>query len=102
MSFVLLLLGLLSGGLICLLVVHTTLDAASLSINTLQQRNATKAQRVQELQQQVAGERSPSVIAREAAALGMRPLQAPTYINLRTHKIETARNAAVSLPGSSR
>jgi hypothetical protein len=102
MSFVLLLLGLLGGGLVCLLVVHTTLDAASLSISRLQQHNAAQAQWVQELQQRVAGERSPSVIAREAARLGMRPQHVPTFLDLRTHKIATSRHAAASLHGSNR
>jgi hypothetical protein len=87
MSFVLLVLGLLGGGLVCLLVVNTTLAAASISITRLQQQNATRLQQVQTLQQQVASESSPSVIEREATRLGMRPAQVPTFIDLRTGTI---------------
>lgn len=87
MSFVLLVLGLLGGGLISLLVVNTTLAAASISISRLQQHNSAQIQLVQELQQQVASERSPAVIEREAARLGMRTQQLPSFVDLRTRKI---------------
>jgi len=87
MSFVLLVLGLLGGGLVCLLVVNTTLAAASIGISRLQQQNAARLQQVQELQQQVATEGSPSVIEKEAARLGMRPEQVPAFVNLRTAAI---------------
>jgi hypothetical protein len=86
MSFVLLVLGLLGGGLICLLVVNTTLAAASIGITRLQQDNSAKVQLIQELQQQVASDRSSAVIAREAARLGMRARQQP-FIDLRTATI---------------
>jgi hypothetical protein len=70
---VLLLLGLLGGSLVCLLVVNTTLAANSIRIGDLQQANVNGGQRIAELQQQVAAERSPAVIAREARLLHMRP-----------------------------
>jgi hypothetical protein len=88
---VLLLLGLLGGGIICLLVVQTTFAAASISISRLEQQNATQTQRVQELQQQVTGEGTPTVIEREATRLGMRPVRTLTFVDLRTHAIVTAR-----------
>jgi cell division protein FtsB len=91
MSFVLLVLGLLGGGLVCLLVVNTTLAAASISISRLQQRNASAVQQIQQLQQQVGSERSDAVLAREAKRLGMRPVQAPSFVNLRTGKIAEGR-----------
>ena len=59
---------LLGGGLVCLLVINTTLAAASYRINNLQQSNAQAAQRVQELQQQVATEESPGSIEQRALA----------------------------------
>jgi cell division protein FtsL len=91
MSFVLLVLGLLGGGLVCLLVVNTTLAAASIGISRLQQQNSTQVQRIQELQQQVASERSDSMIEREAKRLGMRPMQVPGFVDLRTGKIAGGR-----------
>jgi|SRR5580658_2273723 hypothetical protein len=89
-SFVLLLLGLLGGGMVCLLVVNTTLAANSIEIRNLQQQNQTGTQRVQQLEQQVAAERSAAVIASEARKLGLRPDSKLTFIDLRTGKILTS------------
>jgi uncharacterized coiled-coil protein SlyX len=94
-------LGLLGGGLVCLLVVQTTFAAASISISRLEQQNATQTQRVQELQQQVTSAETPSVIEREATRLGMRPVRTLTFVDLRTHAIVTARTVA-GRPGSGR
>lgn len=91
MPFVLLVLGLLGGGLICLLVVNTTLAAASISISRLQQQNAAKLQRVQEMSRQVASEQSAAVIHKEAVRLGMRPEQVPVFIDLRTRQLTGSR-----------
>ncbi len=84
-AFAVLLLGLLGGGLMCLLVVNTTLAANSIQISQLQQENAATTQRIQQLRQDVAAQGSAAVIAKEASKLGMRPVQVPGYINLRTH-----------------
>lgn len=92
-SFVLLVLGLLGGGMICLLVINTTLAAAWIQINKLQQGNAAQTQRAQALRQQVASERSDSVLYHEAVRLGMRPEQVPAFVDLRTHKMEVGQNA---------
>jgi hypothetical protein len=83
-GFIVLLLGLLGGGLMCLLVVNTTLAANSIQINQLQQVNAATTQRIQQLQQDVAAHGSAAVISREARKLGMRLVQEPAFINLRT------------------
>jgi len=95
-SFVVLLLGLLGGGLVCLLVVNTTLAANSLEISQLQKNNALANQQVQELQQQVAAARSTGTIAREARRLGMRPDPELVFIDLRTKKIEAPKGAAAA------
>jgi cell division protein FtsB len=95
-SFVLLLLGLLGGGLVCLLVVNTTLAANSIEIIRLQNRNAARSEQVQELQQQVAAARSATTIAKEARRLGMRPDPDLIFINLRTKSIEAPRGAAAA------
>ncbi|HET7018316.1 MAG TPA: hypothetical protein VFI65_30640 [Streptosporangiaceae bacterium] len=86
-SFVLLLLGLLGGGMVCLLVVNTTLAANSIQIRNLQQQNANVSEQVQELQEQVATARSAGMIEREARKLGMRPDPYLVFLNLHSKKI---------------
>jgi hypothetical protein len=83
--FIILLLGLLGGGLICLLVVNTTLAANSIQINQLEQVNSAGTQRIGELQQTVTAEQTPAVIAKEARKLGMRPQRVPAFLDLRAH-----------------
>jgi hypothetical protein len=85
---VLLVLGLLGGGLVCLLVVNTTLAANSIDIIRLQQQNAAGTERVQELQQQIATERSATRIEGEARRLGLRPDPQLIFIDLRTKSIK--------------
>jgi hypothetical protein len=96
-SFVLLLLGLLGGGLVCLLVVNTTLAANSIHITNLHRQNAVRTEQVQQLREQVATARSATTIAKEAKRLGMRPDPELIFINLRTNKIEAPRGAAAVL-----
>ena len=81
--------GLLGGGLICLLVINTTLAAASYRINALQRGNTQAAQRVQELQQQVATEESPSSIEQRAQRLGLRVQPVLNFVDLRTGRSYT-------------
>jgi hypothetical protein len=88
--FILLLLGLLGGGLLCLGVINTTLSAASYKINALQQSNAEAAQRAQQLQQQVATEESPSAIEQRALRLGMRMQPVLDFIDLRNDRSYTS------------
>ncbi len=83
--FIMLLLGLLGGGLVCLLVVNTTLAANSIQINRLEQANAARTQRILELRQEVTAKQSAAVIAKEASNFGMRPEQVPAFLDLRTH-----------------
>jgi len=99
-----LLLGLLGGGMVCLLVVNTTLAANSIEISNLQQQNAARSEQVQELQQQVASERSAATIEKEATRLGMRPDTALQFVNLRTKSIEgpSARTASTKTRHSGR
>jgi hypothetical protein len=84
-------LGLLGGGLVCLLVVNTTLAANSIQINHLEQVNAARTQRVEQLQQDVATAQTATVIANEARKLGMRPQQVPAFVDLRHHSLLTGR-----------
>jgi hypothetical protein len=100
--FILLLLGLLGGGLVCLLVVNTTLAAASYRIDNLQRSNATASQQVQELQQQVASEQSPGSIEQRALKLGMRPQQVLNFVDPKTgrrYTMASKAQGAYAVPG---
>ncbi|HEY3956964.1 MAG TPA: hypothetical protein VGM53_26635 [Streptosporangiaceae bacterium] len=87
--FVLLLVGLLAGGLVCLLMLNTTLAQGAFQITGMQQRNATLSQQVQALQQKTAQEEAPSSIAARAKQLGMRPAGRMHFINLKTGRIHS-------------
>ncbi|HTA07834.1 MAG TPA: hypothetical protein VK836_04970 [Streptosporangiaceae bacterium] len=95
MPFVLLVLVLLGGGLICLLVINTTLGATSFRISRLQSTGAALATQEQALQQQIAAEQSPAQIARRAYQLGMRVQVNGNILDLRTHR-------SYQLPGQAR
>jgi hypothetical protein len=101
--FILLVLGLLGGGLVCLLVINTTLAAGSFRISALQQGNAQAAQRVEELQQQVAAEESPASIEQRALRLGLRMQPVLNFLDLRTGRgyamPTTAPGVSVIPPG---
>jgi hypothetical protein len=87
MPFVLLVLTLLGGSLICLLVINTTLGAASFRISQLQKTGAGLATQLQGLRQRVAAEEAPAEIAHRAYQLGMRTQSDVTIVDLRTHRI---------------
>jgi hypothetical protein len=86
MPFVLLVLVLLGGGLICLLVINTTLGATSFRISQLQRNGATLATQEQTLQQRIAAEESPAQIAKRAYQLGMRVQTNGNILDLRTRR----------------
>jgi len=86
MPFVLLVLALLGGSLICLLVINTTLGAASFRISQLQKTGASLTTQLQSLRQRVATEEAPAEIARRAYQLGMRTQSTVTILDLRTHR----------------
>ncbi len=96
--FILLVLGLLGGGLVCLLVINTTLAAASFRISALQRGNVALAQQAQTLQQQVATEESPSSLRQRALKLGMRTQPLMNFINLRTGHVYRAPAALPGVP----
>jgi hypothetical protein len=87
MPFILLVLALLGGGLICLLVINTTLGATSFQIDHLQQEVNARMLQAQLLQAQ---------IAQEARNLGMRPERQPEWLNLRTHRLSAGGQGATS------
>jgi hypothetical protein len=101
--FILLVLGLLGGGLVCLLVINTTLAAGSFRISALQQGNAQAAQRVEGLQQQVATDASPSSIEQRALKLGLRMQPVLDFVDLRNGRSyatpATVPGVSVAPPG---
>ena len=86
MPFVLLVLALLGGGLICLLVINTTLGAASFRISQLQKTGASLSTQEQSLQEHVAAEEAPGEIAKRAYQLGMRVQPSTQIVDLGTHQ----------------
>ena len=86
--FVFLVVGLLGGGLLCLLLINTILDTGSYQITQLQQGNVTLVEQTQELQARVAQEESPAVLAGKASQLGMQEPGLLRFLDLRKGKIE--------------
>jgi hypothetical protein len=81
-----LILALLGGGLVCLLIINTTLGAASFKISQLQSTGVALAQQEQSLQRQIADEKSPEQIQQRAYQLGMRQPDQMNFVDLRTHR----------------
>jgi hypothetical protein len=81
--FILFVIGLLASGLVCLLVINTTLAAGSFQISKLQEENTAATQRLAQLQQQVSTEQSPGSIEQRAQRLGMRMQPVLNYLDLR-------------------
>ena len=94
--FILLVLGLLGGGLVCLLVINTTLATASFRIDALQRGNAALGQHVQALRQQVSTEESASSLEQRALKLGMRTQPLLNVIDLRSGHVY---RQPASMPG---
>lgn len=91
MPFIFLVVGLLGGGLVCLLVLNTILASGAFQLTSLQQANTSLAQHAQALQQQIAQEESPGSIDVQARRLGMVPVRHPRFVNLKTGHIYGSR-----------
>ena len=87
--FVFLVVGLLGGGLLCLLMINTILATGAFQITALQQGNVSLAQRVQSLQAQIAAEESPASLAHRAAALGMQIQPRLHFLNLKKGRLQS-------------
>jgi cell division protein FtsB len=98
MPFVLLVFALLGGGLICLLVINTTLATAQFRISNLQQGNTSLSQQEQTLQQQIATDEAPATIAKRARQLGMREQKRLTFLNARTGHIYRQAPTIAGMP----
>src|SRR5271166_3541717 len=94
MPFILLLVGLLGGALVCLLVISTTLAQGAFRITNLQEQNANLARQQQILTNEV---------AQEARRLGMRPNHRLSFIAVKTGKIVVGKpsspEARINVPG---
>jgi cell division septal protein FtsQ len=103
MPFLLLVVGMLAGALVGMLVISTTLAAGSFRISTLQRQNQALAKQQQQLQQQVAQDQAPSVIAQRAAKLGLQPVKQLEFLNVKTGQISsnaaTGSTAHIQVPG---
>ena len=98
MPFVFLIVGLLGGGLLCLLLINTILDTGTYRITTLQQQNITLLQQTQALQAQIVHEESPSVLAAQAIKLGMTEPGLLHFLDLRKRQIESEPQHMAGIP----
>ena len=98
MPFVFLIVGLLGGGLLCLLLINTILDTGTYRITTLQQQNITLLQQTQALQAQIVHEESPSVLAARAIKLGMSEPGLLHFVDLRKRRIENEPQHMAGIP----
>lgn len=97
MPFVLLVLAMLGGGLVCLLVVNTTLGATSFRLSQLQRENAKLSLQEQTLQGKIQNEQAPDEIAQRAYQLGMRAETNATILDLRTRRYYQLHDQASDL-----
>jgi cell division protein FtsL len=81
--FALLVVGLLTAGLIVLLMLNTKLAENSVRIQKLNRQVAALAEQEQALRQQVAAEESPQRLAEKARRQGMVPGRNPVFLDPR-------------------
>jgi hypothetical protein len=87
--FVFLVVGLLGGGLLCLLLINTVLATGSFQISSLQQGNVALAQQEQALKASIAAQESPSALARSARRLGMAEPSLLHFLDLARHRVDS-------------
>lgn len=80
--FVLLVVGLLSGALVSLLLLNTILAQDAFTLTELQRDNKQLTQRQQALEEEIARQDSPEVLASRARALGMVPATTPRFVHV--------------------
>ena len=81
--FVAMIMGLLTLGMIVLLLLNTALNQGAFELQNLQQEQQKLSDQEQTLIQTVTEQQSPQVLARRAAALGMLPVTSPVFLRLR-------------------
>lgn len=90
--------GLLGGGLLSLLIINTTLAAGSYQISDLQQSAAAQSQQIATLSQQVASDRSDTIIEQRALQLGMVQQPLSSYVDLQTGRITSQPTIDPGIP----
>jgi hypothetical protein len=79
--FAILVLGLLSVGLVILLLLNTALDRGAFELNTAQKRQGQLTDQQQQLQLRLAALSAPGALASQASALGLVPNPRPVFLN---------------------
>lgn len=92
--FVLLVLGLLALGLLALLMLNTVLAQDAFRLHDLQRRGLLVTDRQQQLDQVLSRQRSPSLLASRALALGMVPGSARSFTRLADGRVVAELTAA--------
>ena len=80
-------LGVVTVGLVAMLIVNTMLASGAFTINELQAQKAQLMEQEQQLQEQVAKASSPLLLEEKARGLGMVPQDKPAFISLETGEI---------------
>ena len=80
-------LGVVTVGLVTMLIVNTMLASGAFTISELQAEKAQLLEQEQQLQEEVAKASSPLLLEERARALGMVPQDAPAFISLETGEI---------------
>jgi len=96
--FVLLVSGLLTGGLVGLLFLHTAIAEDSFRLHDLTARSVVLADRAQALEQEVAMAAAPQRLAVRATALGMVRSENPVFIRTSDGRILGKPKAGVAPP----
>jgi type II secretory pathway pseudopilin PulG len=79
--FAILILGLLSTGLVILLLLNTAMDRGAFQLQAAQKQQGQLTDQQQELQLRLAGLSAPGALASQASVLGMVPNPRPVFIN---------------------
>jgi len=85
--FVVLVVGLLGGGLLCLLLLNTALNQGSFEVGKLQNREDDLIDEREALQRELDARSVPAELARRAEEMGMVPGGAPAFIDPATGQV---------------
>lgn len=96
--FVLLVAGLLAAGLLALLLLNTLLAQDAFRLHDLQRRGLVLSDRQQQLEQLLAAQRSPALLAAQATALGMVPGAARSFARLADGRVVVVMSPAKPAP----
>ena len=80
-------LGIVSVGLVTMLVVNTMLASGAFTVSALEAQKAQLLEREQQLQEAIAVSSAPLLLEEKARALGMVPQDSPAFISLETGEI---------------